>query len=151
MVRAPMSRPPASGRASHHTPAPERLVERAVRTFGNIPMSFDIAPPVLLQPYVKLAQSNMELWNRFAFSPEIQAEAARNVQALVEQAQTSAAHLMQSQAFAGLVQGLMKNYTEFVSELGQATYSIASQGQAALLQRTQEMTANVIDVAARRR
>jgi len=39
-----------------------------------------------------------------------------------------------------LMQGMMKNYTEFLTELGQSTMAIASQGQAALLQQTQEAT-----------
>jgi len=40
---------------------------------------------------------------------------------------------------------MMKNYTDFVSELSQSTYAMMSQGQATFLHQAQEATANVID------
>jgi hypothetical protein len=45
------------------------------------------------------------------------------------------------------MQGMVKNYTDFVSELTQSAYAMMSQGQATFLQQTQEATANVIDAA----
>ncbi len=100
-----------------------------------------------IQPFVKLAQSNMELLTKFSQSPEVMAEATRTVKTLMEQAQTSTASLAGSSAFAGLMQGMVKNYTDFISELTQSAYAMMSQGQAAFLQQTQEAASNVIDAA----
>ena len=108
-------------------------------------MQSTIVQTEAIQPFVKLAQSNMELWSRFSQSPEVMAEATRNMKSFMEQAQTSTASLARSQAFSGLMQGMVKNYTDFVSELSQSAYAMMSQGQATFLQQTQEATANVID------
>jgi len=98
-----------------------------------------------IQPFVKLAQSNMELLTKFSQSPEVMAEATRTVKTFMEQAQTSTASLAGSSAFAGLMQGMVKNYTDFISELTQSAYAMVSQSQAAFLQQTQEAASNVID------
>jgi hypothetical protein len=104
-----------------------------------------IVPTEVIQPFVRLAQANMELWSKFSLSPEVMSEATRNMKNFWEQSQTSAASLARSEAFTGLMQGMVRNYTDFVSELSQSTYAMMSQGQAALLQQTQEATSNVID------
>ena len=108
-------------------------------------MQPNIAQTEVIQPFVKRAQSNMELWNKFSLSPEVMNEATRNMKNLWEQSQNSTASLARSQAFTALMQGMMKNYTDFVSELSQSTYAMMSQGQATFLHQAQEATANVID------
>jgi hypothetical protein len=108
-------------------------------------MQSTIVQTEAIQPFVKLAQSNVALWSNFSQSPEVMAEATRNMKNLMEQAQTSTASLARSQAFAGLMQGMVKNYTDFVSELTQSAYAMMSQGQATFLRQTQEATDNVID------
>ena len=113
-------------------------------------MQYNLAQPAWLQPYIKLAQSNIELWYNFSSSPEVMSEATRSVQSFMEQAQASVLHLGQSHAFTSLVQGLIKNYTEFLSDLSQSTYSTMSQGQATWMQQAQEAASNVFDVTARR-
>ena len=45
------------------------------------------------------------------------------------------------------MQGMVKNYTDLISELTQGPYAMMSQGQAAFLQQTQEAASNVIDAA----
>ena len=99
----------------------------------------------VIQPFVKLTQANMELWSKFSLSSEVMTEATRSMKSLWEQSQTSTASLARSQAFTALMQGMMKNYTDFVSELTQGTYALMSQGQATLLHQAQEAAANVID------
>jgi hypothetical protein len=74
----------------------------------------------MLQPFFKLAQSNMALLTQVSFSPEV-------------------------------VQGLMKNYTEFLMELGQGGMAMLSQGQAAFLRNAQEASSNVFDATPARR
>jgi hypothetical protein len=84
------------------------------------------------QPFVKLAQANMDLLTRFSTSPEVT---------------ESTMKLMHSSAFAHLMQGMMKNYTEFVTELSESGMAMLSQGQAAMTRQVQEATSGVIDVA----
>ena len=110
-------------------------------------MRSNIVQAEVVQPFMKLAQSNMELWSKFSQSPEVMSEATRNMTSFFEQAQTSATGLARSHAFTDLMQGMVKNYTDFVSELAQSAYAIMSQGQATFLQQTQEATAHVIDAA----
>jgi hypothetical protein len=110
-------------------------------------MAYDLAPPLALQPWIRLAQSNMELFGRFASSPEVAAEALRAMQGVAEQTWASAMALGQSRAVAELMQGLMRNYTEFVAELGQSAYAMIGQTQAALLQHAQEAAGNVVHAA----
>jgi len=110
-------------------------------------MQSNLVQTEMIQPFVKLAQSNMELWSKFSLSPDVMSEATRNMKNLWEQSRTSTASLAGSQAFTALMQGMVKNYTDFVSELTQSTYAAMSQGQATFLQQTQEATTNVIDAA----
>lgn len=84
----------------------------------------------------------MELFTRFSSSPEMAAEATT----LFQQATESATNLMQSGAFAQMMQGVMKNYSEFFVELNQSAMSLMSQGQAAMMRQGQEASESVIDV-----
>ena len=97
------------------------------------------------QPFYKLAQANMDLFTRFSTSPEVTAQATANASQLFQQATESALKLMQSGAFAHVMQGMLKNYTEFLSELSQSGMAMMSQGQAALARQAQEVTHGVID------
>jgi hypothetical protein len=98
------------------------------------------------QPFIKLVQSNMDLITRFSTSPEVTAQAQR----VFQQASESALGLMQSGAFAQVVQGLLKNYTEFLIEANQSTLSLLSQGQAAIVRQAQEYSENAVDIASAR-
>ena len=114
-------------------------------------MQYDTAlQDTALQPFIRLAQSNMELVSRFALSPEVTSEAMRAMQSCMEQASALAAAFIQSRAFAELAQGLIRNQTEFVTDLSQSAYAVMGQAQATLLQHAQEATSNVIDVATAR-
>ena len=97
------------------------------------------------QPFFKLAQANMDLFTRFSTSPEVTAQATANASQLFQQATESSMKLMQSGAVAHLMQGLLKNYTEFLAELSQSGMAMMSQGQAALTRQVQEATDNVVD------
>src|SRR4030095_6711365 len=98
---------------------------------------------------MKLMQSNMELLMRYAFSPEVTTEAVRSLQAMFEQGPASFGRVAPPQAYFSLVQGLMKNYTEFLAELSQSAYGAMFQGPLALMQQAQAAGANVFDMAAR--
>lgn len=103
------------------------------------------------QPFVKLAQANMELLTRFSTSPEVTEQASANASQLFQQASESAMKLMQSGAFAQLMQGMLKNYTEFLTELSQSGMAMFSQAQAAMTSQLEEATDGVIDVTDARR
>lgn len=95
------------------------------------------------QPFVKLAQRNMELFTRFSSSPEVTAQATN----LFQHANESATNMMQSGAFAQMMQGMMKNYSEFFIELNQGAMAMMSQGQAAMVRQVQQASDGVIEVA----
>ena len=98
-----------------------------------------------VQPLTKLTQSNMDLITKFSASPEVTSQAINDAQKLSQQAQESVMKLAHSQAFAGLMQGFMKNYTEFLGEMSHGATAIFSQGQMAFMQQANEATANVIE------
>ena len=78
-----------------------------------------------MQPFAKLVQANMDLLTNFTFPPDV---------------------MSQSTAIAGVMQGLMKNYTEFLMEMSQSGAAMLSQSQAAFMQQTRDATSNVVDV-----
>lgn len=97
-----------------------------------------------MQPFIKLAQANMELLTKF--STEVISQLA-NAQNLFQPGQGSATNLVQSNAFAQLMQGMLKNYTEFMMELGQSGMSVLAQSQAAMTRQAQEFSENVVDAS----
>lgn len=100
-----------------------------------------------MQPFIKLAQANMELLTRFSLSPEAVSQSTMATQNLMQQAQQAAASLFQSNAFAQLTQGMLKNYTEFMTQCSQSAMVSLAQGQAAMVARANEVTGNVVDAA----
>ncbi len=103
-----------------------------------------------MQPLLKLTQANMELLTQFSTSPEVIAQSMASAQNMLQQGQKSATGLAQSNAFAQLTQGIMKNYTEFVTELSQSGMAALAMGQAEMVRRTQEAGSNVIDATTAR-
>ena len=97
-----------------------------------------------MQPYIKLVQANMELLSKFSTSPDVMSQAAASAQSFLQQGQESGSSLVQSKAFAQLVQGMLKNYTEFLTEVGQASVAMLTQGQAAMMQQVQEVSGKVL-------
>lgn len=100
-----------------------------------------------VQPYLKLVQSNTELLTRFWMSPEVMSQSLANVQSMLQQGQGSARNLVQSNAFAHLVQDMLKNFTEFMMEVGRSATSVIAQGQAQMVRQAEEVSANVDDVS----
>jgi hypothetical protein len=105
-----------------------------------------------LQPFIKLAQNNMELVKSFSQLPEVNPSVAgSNGQNPFLQGQTSAASLLQSNAFLNLMQGAVKNYTEFVVALGQNSIAAVGQTQASLVREGKAVAENVVDATEARR
>ena len=99
-------------------------------------------------PTTPLVQSGI---TKFSASPEVTSQAINDAQKLFQQAQESAMRLAHSHAFAGLMQGFMKNYTAFLTEMSHSAMAVLSQGQAAFMQQATEARSNVVDGARRLR
>jgi hypothetical protein len=97
------------------------------------------------QPFFRLVQSNMELLGQFSTSPEVTKEFSAIAGNLLEQVTESAAKLMQSGALASLMQGMLKNYTDFLMELSQTNMALLSQGQSALVRQVEQVADTVVE------
>lgn len=97
-----------------------------------------------MQPYIKLVQANLELMAKFSTSPEMAAQFAAMTQSLLRQAGESGSGLMQSGALAQLAQGMLQNYTTFLTEVGQSGMAMLAQGQAAMTRQVQEASGKVL-------
>lgn len=84
------------------------------------------------QPFMKLASANMALLMRFGASPEVASQAQQAAGLLMQQAGATTMKLMQTGAFAQLVQGMSQNYAEFLAESGRSAVTMLTDGQAAL-------------------
>ena len=98
-----------------------------------------------IQPFIKLAQANMELLARFSTSPEVTSQSAEIAKTLIQQSQQAATRLMQSTAFMQLTQGMLENYTEFVTEWSQSSLTALARAPSAMMASAQE-AANLVDV-----
>lgn len=104
-----------------------------------------------IQPFAKLAQENMAAFAAFATSPEVISQSATTMTQLLQRSTEAASALSDSNAYVRLMQTLMKNYTEFLSEMSQSALQIMSEGQTALLRHSREATETVTEAATPRR
>lgn len=86
-----------------------------------------------LQPFVQLAQNNLELMRNL---PVPEAPSADEPNPFL-QGPTSAANLLQTNTFLLLMQGAVKNYTEFMMAVGQNSIAVVGQAQAGLVRDAQ--------------
>lgn len=102
-------------------------------------MSTDLMQP-FMAPFTKLAQSNLELFTKFSLSPEAVAQAMAQAQRIfMQQSPASLAPMQVSpNAIADLMMGLMKNYMEFLMELGQGSAALMQQAPTTLAKATQQ-------------
>jgi hypothetical protein len=99
-----------------------------------------------MQPFIKLVQANMALLTKFSVPPHSAATAnADGPIKMMQQGQESLATAMQSNAMLHLMQGLAKNYTEFMSEFSESSLALLSQGQEAMVKQTRDMSSKVAD------
>ena len=99
------------------------------------------------QPFFKLVRANMDLLGKFSPSSASFLQTLTDVQRLSHQGQGSMANLVQSKGFAELMQGMLKNYTEFMTEVGQNTLAMLAWGQQATTRQVQDGSEKVIDAA----
>ena len=102
-------------------------------------MPTDLMQP-FMAPFSKLAQSNLELLTKYSLSPEVMSQAMSQTQRMFTQASSGAPLQLPlpSNALGELMMGLMKNYMEFLMELGQGSAALMQQGPATLAQATQQ-------------
>jgi hypothetical protein len=103
------------------------------------------ATDTMMQPFVKLTQSNTELLSRYATSPEVTTQALQVAEGLMRQMQDAALKLSNSNAFGNLAQGLMNNYLHFWTDLTQSLVAGFSQGQSSLMRQAEAVTSEAID------
>src|SRR3954454_9442052 len=85
-----------------------------------------------MQPFINLVQANLALLSKYAMSPDAMSKAMAQVQAAMTQGPGPLSVPQSATAFAELAQGMMENYTRFMSELAQSGMSALTQGQDAL-------------------
>jgi hypothetical protein len=103
------------------------------------------ATDTMMQPFVKLTQSNTELLSRYATSPEVTTQVVQVAEGLMRQMQDAALKLSNSNAFSNLAQGLMNNYLHFWTDLSQSLVAGFSQGQSSLMRQAEAVTSEAID------
>jgi hypothetical protein len=99
------------------------------------------------QPFFTLVRANMDLLARFSTSPEALSQSLTDAQRLAQQGHGSMANLVQSKGFAELMQGMLRNYTEFMTEVGQNTLAMLSWSQQTTTRQIQDGSEKVIDAA----
>ena len=136
-------------------------------TTQSIPMLSPETLQPFMQPYIRLTQRNMQLFTSFSASPEMVtlwlqnaqkmvSHAARSTasgktddapQKMVEQVQSNLSDVGQSKAFAGLLQGLMQSYMQFMTDLAQTNMAALSQAPAKMLENMQQTTSSALSQA----
>ena len=105
-----------------------------------------------MQPFVNLVQNNMTLLAKYSMSPEAVSQAMVAAQKMAKGEQpVSGFDMAQSKAFADLMQGMIQNYTQFMTELGQSGMAMLAQGQAAMMKNVQEASESATSTAEARR
>ncbi len=101
-----------------------------------------------MQPFIKLVQANMAVLTKFSVPPDaIPMPAAGGPIQQMQQNQEALSKLMQSTAMLQLMQGLARNYTEFMSEFAQTSTALLSQGQEAMVKQTREATGKMAEAS----
>lgn len=103
------------------------------------------ATDTMMQPFVKLTQSNTELLSHYAMSAEVTTQALQVTEGMMRQMQDAALKLSNSNAFGNLAQGLISNYLHFWTDLSQSLAAGFSQGQSSLMRQAEAVTSEAID------
>jgi hypothetical protein len=98
-----------------------------------------------IQPFIKLVQANMELLNGFSSSLELSSAASSHTSNPIQQAQENFGKLMQNQAMTTLMQGLLKNYTEFMHEFSQGGMALMTHTHDTLQQQGRAAADHALD------
>jgi hypothetical protein len=85
-----------------------------------------------MQPFINLVQANMALLSKYAMSPDAMSKAMAQMQAAMTQGPGALVMPPSATVFAELAQGMLENYTRFMSELAQGSMSAFAQSQDAL-------------------
>lgn len=93
----------------------------------------------LLSPYTKLARANMDLMAKFSTSPEVMSQTLGAAQKFSTGSADAATGLLATNAFSEFLMGLIKNWMEFWTDLGQSALAFADQSQEAFLKKAPAM------------
>jgi hypothetical protein len=92
-----------------------------------------------LQPFMDLMQANMALLAKYAMSPDGITTMGQVRAAMTQGPSASAAPTQTPSMLAELAQGMMQNYTRFMTDLAQSGMAALAQGQAAMIQQVQDV------------
>jgi hypothetical protein len=92
-----------------------------------------------LQPFMDLMQANMALLAKYAMSPDAITTMGQVRAAMTQGPSASAAPTQIPSMLAELAQGMMQNYTRFMTDLAQSGMAALAQGQAAMIQQVQDV------------
>lgn len=102
------------------------------------------------QPFIKLAQSNMELVNKMMPTPEAMSTSMNEIGKMFQQQPAGLpANFSHVTAIGHMAQCMFQNYVVFMMEIGRCATAAMSQGQDTL-KRTAEQANEMADQGARR-
>lgn len=101
----------------------------------------------IFQPYVNLANANIETFSRFANAREVTDFAKDSAVKSVKVLQENTSKIAGSNAYADLTKATIDNYVRFVNEYLQNVYGIVSQGQQFMNQQVEEGQRRLSQVA----
>lgn len=113
----------------------------------QIDIARDRAMHAAMQPFLRLRQANMKLLTKLYTSLGTTPQEASDVSNYLYPSVALSASLAWSKGFAGMMQGLVSNYNEFMVELAMSGMAAMVQSQAALMHKAQEDAQDVIDAA----
>lgn len=106
----------------------------------------------LLSPYTKLVRANMDLMAKFSTSPEVMSQTRGTAQKLADQGHDLTMNLFASNAFSEFLLGLVTNWMEFLTDLGQSALTFMDQSHELMLKQGPAMAGDaaraMTDVAA---
>lgn len=109
----------------------------------------DLIQPAM-QPYFRLAQSNMTLLTEFWFSPELVSQSLAGVQRVFNpNAGAAPNNTLPFEAFSRLSKGLLENYTRFASDVMNSGVNVWTAAQTKAAQQAQDVVRSASQVAER--
>jgi len=103
-----------------------------------------------LQPFMNLMQANLALLSKYATSPDAMTQAMSQVQAAMTTGPDTAV-AKTPVALTELAQGMMQNFTRFMTELMQTGMATFAQGHEVMTQQLQEVTGSASEGGRSRR
>jgi hypothetical protein len=103
--------------------------------------------PNLAKPFIDWANTNVEIFTRFANSPEIAELTRTNLENFWKVTQDNVARVTQSGVYAGWTKANLENFSRLAQDYSRALSEVASETQAEMAKGIQEATSRFQQVA----